>query len=133
MSRPNDTCAGELPNVSGAGRNDPMGEIQAFSQDGGREVRNSNTTGEMQEVWGDAGAAAGISASIPALSAGVDAEGDLVVCVDGVRDRATDGTNATVWAGAIDGERVGEVIWLWGRASAAGCAEALCDDTVSGE
>jgi hypothetical protein len=40
----------------------------------------------MQGVWGDAGPAAGFSASVPALPAGIDAEGDLVVSVCGVRE-----------------------------------------------
>ena len=87
----------------------------------------------MQGVWGDAGPAAGFSASVPALPAGIDAEGDLVVSVCGVRDRTADGTIAAGRAGAIDGERVGQVIWLRSRVSAAGCVEALCDVTLSGE
>ena len=38
MSRPNGTSAGKLPQVSVTGRDDQMGEIQAFSQDGREEI-----------------------------------------------------------------------------------------------
>ena len=84
-------------------------------------------------MWSDPRPAARFSASVSALPAGIDAEGDLVVSVCGVRDRATDGTIAAGRAGAIDGERVGQVIWLRSRVSTAGCVEALCDVTLSGE
>ena len=84
-------------------------------------------------MWGDPRPAARFSASIPPLPAGIAAKGDLVVSVCGVRDRTADGTIAAGRAGAIDGKRVGQVIWLWSRVSTAGCVEALCDDTLSGE
>ena len=77
--------------------------------------------------------AARFCASVPALPAEIDATSDLVVSVCRVRDRATDGPNAAGRAGAGDSARVGEIIWLRSRVSAAGCIEALCDDPVSGE
>ena len=87
----------------------------------------------MQGVWGDAGPAARFSASVPALPAEIDAKGDLVVSICGIGDRAVEGTNAAGRAGAIDGARVGQVVWLRSGTSAAGCVEALCDVTLSGE
>lgn len=84
-------------------------------------------------MWGNARPAARISASVPPLPAELDATGDLVVSVCGIRDRAADGTNAVGRAGASDSTGVGEVIWLRSRVSAAGRNEALCNDTVSGE
>jgi hypothetical protein len=38
MSGANGTSAGMLPQVSVTGRDDQMGEIQAFSQDGREEI-----------------------------------------------------------------------------------------------
>lgn len=84
-------------------------------------------------MWGDPGPAARFSASVPALPAEIDAKGDLVVSVCGIRDRAADGPNAVGRAGAIDGAGVGEVIWLRSGPSAAGCVEALCDDPLPRE
>ncbi|MCP4285327.1 MAG: hypothetical protein GY792_12880 [Gammaproteobacteria bacterium] len=79
LSGSNDACTGVLPNVSGGGRDDSVGEIQAFSQDGGGEVRPSNTAGEMQGVWQQPRLATRFSASVPALPAEVDAKGDVGV------------------------------------------------------
>ena len=87
----------------------------------------------MQEVWGDAGPAARFCASVSALPAEIDAKGDLVVSVCGIGDRAVDGTNAVGRAGTIDSAGVGEVVWLRNGVSAAGCIEALCNDTLPGE
>ncbi len=133
MPRPNDTSAGVLSQVWGKGRVNQMGEIQENSQDGGEEICDRNTAGEMQEVWGDPGPAARFCASIPTLRAKVDAKGDKVVSVCRVGDKAADETNAIGRAGARDSARVGEVIWLRGGIPAAGCDEALCDGPVSGE
>ena len=87
----------------------------------------------MQEVWGDPRPTARFSASVPALLAEIDAKGDLVVSVCRVGDRAADGRNAAGRAGAIDSAGVGEVVWLRSGVSAAGCIEALCNVTLSGE
>jgi len=84
-------------------------------------------------VWSNPGPAAQFSASVSALPAEIDAKGGLVVSVCRVGDRATDGSNAVGRAGAGDSARVGEIIWLRSRLSAAGYVEALCDDPVSGE
>ncbi len=84
-------------------------------------------------MWGEPGPAARFSASIPALLAEIDAKGDMVVSVCRVGGRAADETIVNGRAGACDGARVGEVVWLRSGTSAAGCVEALCDDTVSGE
>jgi len=84
-------------------------------------------------VWGDPSLATQFSASVSALPAEIDATDDLVVSVCRVGDRATDGPNAVGRAGAIDSAGVGKVVWLRGGVSAAGCVEAFCDDTVSGE
>jgi len=84
-------------------------------------------------VWGNARPAARFSTSIPPLPAGIDAEGNLVVSVCGVRNRAADGPNAVGRTGAGDGAGVGEIVRLRSGASTAGCIEALCDDTLSRE
>ncbi len=133
MPRSNDTRAGVLPRVSGQGGDDQMGEIPAYSQDGGEEVCDRNTAGEMQEVWGDPRIAARFSTSISTLRAKVDAKGDNIVSVCREGDKSADETNANSRAGARDSARVGEVIWLRSGTSTAGCDEALCDGTVSRE
>ncbi len=84
-------------------------------------------------MWDDPGSAAQFSASVPTLPAEIDAKGGVAVSICRVGGGTVDGTNAAGRAGASDGARVGEVVWLRSRVSAAGCIEALCNDTVSGE